>query len=259
VRTVILAGGAGTRLAEETQTKPKPMVEIGGRPILWHILKHYAHYGHDDFVVALGFRGHQIKQYFTEYHSLHGDLTVNLGSGEIHMHETSCEDWTVNLVETGLTTETGGRIRRLRHLLIDTFMLTFGDGVSDVDLDKLLAFHRAHGKLATLTAVRPPARFGHVELAGDTVTTFSEKPQAGEGWINGGYFVFEPEVIDYIDGDDIYLQKEPLEQLAKDGELMAYRHYDFWQCMDTVRDRDLLQKLWDGGDPPWRMWTPVKR
>jgi glucose-1-phosphate cytidylyltransferase len=255
VRTVILAGGAGTRLAEETQTKPKPMVEIGGRPILWHIMKHYAHYGHEDFAIALGFRGHQIKKYFAEYHSLHGDLTVNLGSGEIHMHETSCEHWTVNLVETGLTTETGGRIRRLRHLLNDTFMLTFGDGVADVDLDKLLAFHRAHGKLATLTAVRPPARFGHVELAGDTVTTFSEKPQAGEGWINGGYFVFEPEVLDYIEGDDIYLQKEPLEQLAKDGELMAYRHYDFWQCMDTVRDRDLLQKLWDGGDPPWRVWT----
>jgi glucose-1-phosphate cytidylyltransferase len=255
VRTVILAGGAGTRLAEETQTKPKPMVEIGGRPILWHIMKHYAHYGHDDFAIALGFRGHQIKKYFAEYHSLHGDLTVNLGSGEIHMHETSCEDWTVNLVETGLTTETGGRIRRLRHLLDDTFMLTFGDGVADVDLDKLLAFHRAHGKLATLTAVRPPARFGHVELAGDTVTTFSEKPQAGEGWINGGYFIFEPEVLDYIEGDDIYLQKEPLEQLAKDGELMAYRHYNFWQCMDTVRDRDLLQKLWDGGDPPWRVWT----
>ena len=255
MRTVILAGGAGTRLAEETQTKPKPMVEIGGRPILWHIMKHYAHYGHDDFAIALGFRGHQIKKYFAEYHSLHGDLTVNLGSGEIHMHETSCEDWTVNLVETGLTTETGGRIRRLRHLLDDTFMLTFGDGVADVDLDKLLAFHRAHGKLATLTAVRPPARFGHVELAGDTVTTFSEKPQAGEGWINGGYFIFEPEVLDYIEGDDIYLQKEPLEQLAKDGELMAYRHYNFWQCMDTVRDRDLLQKLWDGGDPPWRVWT----
>lgn len=241
-------------MSEETAFKPKPMVEIGGRPILWHIMKHYGYFGHDEFVVALGYRGERIKQFMADYYGLCGDMTVRLDTGTVEKHAPNREKWTVHLVDTGLATETGGRMRRLQPLLTSTFMLTFGDGVSNVDLDKLLKFHRSHGKLATLTAVRPPARFGHVEMDGGAVTTFSEKPQTGEGWINGGFFVFEPEVLDYIEGDDTYLQKEPLEALAKDGQLMAHRHYSFWQCMDTVRDRDLLQTLWDTGDAPWRLW-----
>jgi glucose-1-phosphate cytidylyltransferase len=251
----ILAGGVGSRLAEETVAKPKPMVEIGNQPILWHIMKHYSHHGIDDFVVALGYKGECIKRWMVDYASLASDLTVRSRDGSVEMHDRDCEDWTVSLVDTGQPTNTGGRIKRLQsHLGDDTFMLTWGDGVSNVDLDALLAFHRSHGKLATMTAVRPPARFGHLEIDGDRISEFSEKPQAGEGWINGAFFVLEPGIFDYIDGDDTQWEREPLENLAKDGELMAYRHYGFWQCMDTLRDKVLLEQLWADGSAPWKAW-----
>jgi glucose-1-phosphate cytidylyltransferase len=255
VRTLILAGGVGSRLSEETVDKPKPMVEIGPQPILWHIMKIYAHHGFTDFIVALGYKGEHIKRYMAEYARFAGDLTVQLGAGTVEMEAREREDWTVRLVDTGLGTATGGRMKRVASLVDQTFMMTFGDGVADIDIGRLVDFHRSHGKLATLTAVRPPARFGHVELAGDRVAVFSEKPQAGEGWINGGFFVLEPEVLQYVDGDDMYFQKEPLERLAADGQLMAYRHDSFWQCMDTMRDKVLLQELWDSGCPPWKVWS----
>ena len=258
MKTIILAGGVGTRLAEETDVRPKPMVEIGHRPILWHILKIYAHYGYSDFLVALGHKGEHIKRYMADYASLSANLTVDLGKGtvEVHGHEESPEDWRVELIDTGRHTETGGRMLRLRsHLDGDTFMMTFGDGVSDVDINALVEFHRSHGKLATLTAVRPPARFGHVELDGDRISDFSEKPQVGEGWINGGFFVLEPGVFDYIEREEVQFQREPLERLARDGQLMAYRHASFWQCMDTLRDKILLQQLWDNDDAPWKVWS----
>ena len=251
----ILAGGVGSRLAEETVAKPKPMVEIGNQPILWHIMKHYSHHGIDDFVVALGYKGECIKRWMVDYASLASDLTVRSRDGSVEMHDRDCEDWTVALVDTGQPTNTGGRIKRLQsHLGDDTFMLTWGDGVSNVDLDALLAFHRSHGKLATMTAVRPPARFGHLELDGDRISEFSEKPQVGEGWINGAFFVLEPGIFDYIEGDDTQWEREPLENLAKDGELMAYRHHGFWQCMDTLRDKVLLEQLWADGAAPWKAW-----
>jgi glucose-1-phosphate cytidylyltransferase len=259
VKVGILAGGLGTRLAEETEIRPKPMIEIGGRPILWHIMKHYSHYGFKDFVIALGYKGEYIKRYFVDYSLFHGrNLTVNLVDGQVTPVRNGGdehEDWTVELVETGHDTATGGRIKRLApHLGDETFMLTWGDGVSDVNLGDLLAFHRSHGRLATVTAVRPTARFGRLDLDGDAVTKFSEKPQLEEGWINGAFFVLEPGVFEYVDGDDIQWEREPLERLAKDGELVAYRHHSFWQCMDTIRDKKLLESLWDSGDAPWRTW-----
>ncbi|HVM06690.1 MAG TPA: glucose-1-phosphate cytidylyltransferase [Acidimicrobiales bacterium] len=254
MKVAILAGGLGSRLAEETEIRPKPMVEIGSMPILWHIMKYYGHFGYDDFVIALGYKGEVIKKYVVDYASLTGDLTVRLARGEVRAHEIERDDWTVTLVDTGQSTATGGRVKRLReHLGNETFMLTWGDGVSTVDLGKLLEFHRSHGRLATVTAVRPPARFGHLRLEGDRITEFSEKPQVGEGWINGAFFVLEPEVMDYIEGDDTQFEREPLEQLAKDGQLMAYRHHGFWQCMDTIRDRKLLESLW-ATNPPWKVW-----
>ena len=257
MKVAILAGGLGSRLSEETTVKPKPMVEIGNQPILWHIMKYYEHFGFDDFVVALGYKGEAIKRWMVEYSSLAADLTVHLRNGVVEHHDAEPEDWRVSLIDTGLPTATGGRIKRLASHLADdgTFMLTWGDGVSTVDLHALLEFHRSHGKLATLTAVRPPARFGHVEIEGDFVVEFSEKPQIGEGWINGAFFVCEPGVFDYIEGDDTQFEKEPLENLAKDGELAAFLHHDFWQCMDTVRDRKLLQELWDTGRAPWKVWS----
>ena len=256
MKVAILAGGVGSRLSEETVVKPKPMVEIGGKPILWHIMKHYAHSGYKDFVIALGYKGEYIKRYIIDYCSLQSDLTVTLRDGGVKKHQNGdLDDWTVNLVDTGLDTQTGGRIKRLApYLAGGTFLLTWGDGVSTVNIEELVRFHRSHGKLATLTAVRPPARFGHLELDGDVITEFSEKPQTGEGWINGAFFVLEPEVFDYIDGDDTHWEREPLERLARDGQLMAYRHYDFWQCMDTLRDKKLLDELWDSGKAPWKIW-----
>jgi len=251
----ILAGGLGTRLAEETEVKPKPMVEIGGQPILWHVMMHYARYGFSDFVIALGYKGEYIKRWMREFASLHSNMTVNTGTGEVTLHDRHHLDWRVDLVDTGQDTATGGRIKRLQPWMGEgTFMLTWGDGVADVNLDDLLAFHRSHGKLATLTAVRPPARFGHLEFDGDRVAQFDEKPQTSEGWINGAFFVLEPGIFDYIAGDDTQWEKEPLERLAADGQLMAYRHESFWQCMDTIRDKKLLEKLWREANPPWKTW-----
>lgn len=248
----ILAGGVGSRLSEETQTKPKPMIEIGGRPILWHIMKHYADYGFNEFVVALGYKGHIIKKYFADYHELEGNLTIDTRTGYATRHESDEIEWKVDLIDTGLKTNTGGRIKRIGpHMGGETCLLTWGDGVSDVDLHKLIEFHKSHGKLVTMTVVRPPARFGHVEMTGDQVVEFSEKPQAAEGWINGAFFVVEPEAFDYIEGDDTSWERGPLEQLVKDGELMAYRHEGFWQCMDTLRDKVILEKLFQSGDAPW--------
>jgi glucose-1-phosphate cytidylyltransferase len=258
MKVAILAGGVGSRIQEETEIKPKPMVEIGGRPILWHIMKHYAHHGFRDFVIALGYKGEVIKRYMIEYASLHSDLRVGLKDGSViprNGHGREPDDWTVDLIDTGQDTATGGRIKKLApHVGDTTFMLTWGDGVSDIDLHALLAFHRSHGKLATMTAARPPARFGHIEMEGDEVVEFSEKPQIGEGWINGAFFVLEPGVFEYVDGDHTSWEREPLEALARDRQLMAYRHYSFWQCMDTLRDKKLLEELWQNG-APWRTWT----
>ncbi len=255
MKVAILAGGVGTRLVEETEVKPKPMVEIGGQPILWHIMMHYSYYGFPDFVIALGYKGEVIKKYMVDYCSLNSNLTVNIRTGKVQINGGYKPDWTVELVDTGIPTLTGGRIKRLApYLGNETFMLTWGDGVSNVNLHDLLAFHQAHGKLATLTAVRPPARFGHLDLDGNLVSEFSEKPQTREGWINGAFFVLEPGAFDYIDGDDTQWEKEPLERLAKDGQLMAYRHVSFWQCMDTLRDKRLLEDLWQSGRAPWKIW-----
>ncbi len=255
MKVVILAGGRGSRLSEETQLKPKPMVEIGTRPILWHIMMHYSHYGMNDFALALGYKGEVIKRYFVDYHSLETDLSISTHSGVMKRHANEHPDWNIDLIDTGLNTNTGGRIKRIaRHLGKETFMLTWGDGVSNVDIASLLKFHRSHGKLVTMTAVRPPARFGHLELDGNVVTEFSEKPQAAEGWINGAYFVVEPEAVDYIEGDSSSWEQGALNQLAKEGQLMAYQHQGFWQCMDTLRDRVLLEDMWESGDAPWKTW-----
>jgi glucose-1-phosphate cytidylyltransferase len=255
MKTVMLAGGLGTRLAEETDATPKPMVEIGGLPILWHIMKIYSSCGFDEFVIALGYKGEQIKNYFLNYQYIARDFTIDLGEGKIELHNEAHENWTVHLVDTGLGTQTGGRLKRLAPWLRDgTFMMTYGDGVADLDVSKLVEFHRSHGKLATVTAVRPPSRFGGLAFEGNQVTTFLEKPQIGEGWINGGFFVLEPEILDYIDGDGTVWEREPLERLAAEGELAAYRHEGYWHPMDTVRDVRVLRSLCDSGEIPWKVW-----
>lgn len=251
----ILAGGFGTRLAEETEIRPKPLVEIGGKPILWHIMKIYAHFGFKEFVIALGYKGEMIKKYFMDYCLLNEDLYVNMNTGDIKKYSNGDKlDWNVELINTGEKSQTGGRIKRLApYMGNETFMLTWGDGVSDINIHDLLAFHKKHGKLATLTSVRPPARYGHIEFDGDRVKEFSEKPQTGEGWINGAFFVLEPGVFDYIEGDETQFEKEPLENLAKDGQLMAYKHTSFWQCMDTLREKYILEKYWSSGNAPWNL------
>jgi glucose-1-phosphate cytidylyltransferase len=252
MKTVILAGGLGTRLAEETEVRPKPMVEIGGQPILWHILKHYSAYGHKEFFIALGYKSEVVKRWFVDYCGLAGNLSIELSKGTVAPHGKACEDWTVHLIDTGVATNTGGRLKRLDPWLQDTFLLTYGDGVANVNLDELLRFHHANGRIATLTAVRPPARFGCLVFEGNLVRQFIEKPQLGEGWINGGFFVFEPGVFDYLEGDDTSLELHALERLAADRQLAAYRHDGFWQCMDTLRDKRLLESLWQQGNAPWR-------
>ncbi len=252
VKVVILAGGLGTRLAEETTVRPKPMVEIGGRPILTHIMRWYSHFGYNEFIIALGYKGELIKQYFLNFYALNSDITVELQSGNVTVHDGHREKWIVHLVDTGAETMTGGRVRRLRKWLTDeTFMLTYGDGLADVDLAALVAFHHQHGRLATVTAVRPPARFGELAFEGDRVTRFTEKPQTGEGWINGGFFVLNRTVLDYIPGDQTMWEVEPMRRLAEQGDLMAYRHPGFWQPMDTLREKQQLQDLWQSGRAPW--------
>jgi glucose-1-phosphate cytidylyltransferase len=231
------------------------MVEIGGYPILWHIMMIYSHYGFNEFVIALGYKGQVIKKYILDYCSLHSNLTVFTKTGMVDIHDGEQLNWKVDLIDTGINTQTGGRVKRLRpYLKNETFMLTWGDGVSNIDINELLNFHKSHGKLATITAVRPPARFGHLSFSGDRVAQFTEKPQTAEGWINGAFFVLEPDVFDYIDDDMIHFEREPLERLAADGQLMAYKHHDFWQCMDTLRDKVRLEDLWESGNPPWKVW-----
>ena len=255
MKVVILAGGLGTRLSEETALRPKPMVEIGGQPILWHIMKHYAHHGFTEFICAVGYKGEVIKRYFLDYQMLSGGITIDFSRGEIQHHSKEIEDWTVHLVDTGQQTLTGGRLKRLEPWLKDEpFMLTYGDGVSDVDLGQLLDFHRARGRIATITAVRPPARFGGLSFDGDLVREFKEKPQIGEGWINGGFMVIEPQVHDYIEDDATSFEADTLEQLANEGQLVAYTHVDFWQCMDTLRDVRYLRSMWESGNAPWVTW-----
>ncbi len=255
MKVVILAGGLGTRLAEETEIKPKPMVEIGGYPILWHILKIYAHYGFNEFFVALGYKGEIIKRFFYDYQSLSGNLSINFAEGKVDVRDRDCEDWKVHLIDTGQNSLTGGRIKRLKDYLKDeTFMVTYGDGVCNVDIGELVKFHRSHGKLATVTAVHPPARYGELLIKENLIAEFSEKPQTHDGWINGGFFVFEPQILDYLAGDESILELDVLERLAEENQLVAYKHHGFWQCMDTLRDKRQLEAAWNNGNPPWKIW-----
>ncbi len=249
----ILAGGLGTRLSEETVVKPKPLVEIGGKPILWHIMRSFADYGYNEFVIALGYKGEMIKDYFINYRKRNCSLTVRLATGDLMVHNGHAEDWVIHLLDTGDKTQTGGRVKRIAQFIgKEPFFLTYGDGVSNVDLDKLVKFHREHGKTATVTAVRPPARFGGLTFENEIVSRFAEKPQTGEGWINGGFFLLQPDIANYIDSDEQSFESRPLERLTNENQLMAYRHHDFWQCMDTLRDVQLLEGLWASGSPPWR-------
>jgi glucose-1-phosphate cytidylyltransferase len=255
MKVAILAGGLGTRLSEETIVKPKPMVEIGGKPMLWHIMNIYAAYGYKEFVIALGYKGEMIKDYFLNYHFRARSLTVKLSTGEIKIHNGDSEDWTVHLLDTGAETQTGGRIKRMADFIgNETFMLTYGDGVSNVDIPKLLEFHKSQEKLTTLTAVRPAARFGQMVVEAGRVIQFKEKPQIGEGWINGGFFVMEPQVVNYIKDDQTSWEFESLEKLAGEGQVAAYQHEAFWQSMDTIRDVSLLERLWMEGKAPWKIW-----
>jgi len=255
MKTVILAGGLGTRLSEETTLRPKPMVEIGGRPVLWHILNIYAAHNFNDFVIAAGYRGEVIKEYFYHYALHNSDVYVDLGRGRSELQNLRGPDWRVTIVDTGAATQTGGRIKRVGSILGKrSFMATYGDGVGDIDITALVKFHKSHGRLATVTAVRPPSRFGDLIFDGDRVVEFNEKPQSGEGWINGGFFVLEPAVLDYIAGDNTYFELDPLMRLAREGQLMAYRHAGFWQPMDTLREKKLLESLWESGKAPWKIW-----
>ncbi len=257
MKVVILAGGFGSRLSEETQFKPKPMVEIGGRPILWHIMKTFAVHGIDEFIVALGYKADIIKTYFINFYALNNDLSIKLETGQTTTHGNGDQtNWEIHLIDTGLYTNTGGRLKRVRQWLgkNETFMFTYGDGVANVDITALINFHHSHGRLATVTTVRSPARFGRLGFEGNRVRQFYEKPEAGEGWINGGYFVLNRKAIDYIEGDGTAWERDPVERLARDGQLMGYRHYGFWSCMDTLREKNYLDELWDSGKPPWKTW-----
>lgn len=256
MKVIILAGGFGTRLSEETETRPKPMVEIGEHPVLWHIMKHYDHYGFREFMIALGYKGDVIKRFFTDYNTLNGSISINLKDGNISAYHRNTEDWNVHLIETGLNTQTGGRLKQLEPWLKnETFMLTYGDCVSNIDLQKLLSFHKSHGRIATTTAVRPPSRFGDIVLDGDKAVEFMEKPQMGEGWISGGFMVFEPAIFKYLKNENTSLEANALKELAGAGELMAYRHDQFWQCMDTLRDVRFLENLWKNKQAPWKLWN----
>jgi len=252
MKVVILAGGFGTRLGEYTDAIPKPMVPIGHRPILWHIMNTYASFGHKDFYIALGYKSEVIKKYFLDYKVLNSNFTVDFGNGDIKTHSQSQDDWRVTLVDTGLHSMTGGRVKRMQNFITqEPFLLTYGDGVADIDIDALVKFHKSHGKMVTVSAVRPSARFGELEIDNGSVLSFKEKPQTDQGWVNGGYFVVNPDFFDLIKGDDSILEREPLERVVEMGELMAYEHNGFWQCMDTKRDRDYLEGLWSSNKAPW--------
>ncbi len=254
MKVVILAGGLGSRLSEETTVRPKPMVELGGKPVLWHIMKTYSHYGLNDFVICLGYKGYVIKEYFANYFMHMSDITINLRNNELKVHQSMSEPWTVTLVDTGETTMTGGRLKRVRQHIDGTFCFTYGDGLSDVNIADLLAFHLEQGTQATLTAVQPPGRFGVIDFKEEKISAFQEKPSGQGGWINGGFFVLEPDVLDSIEGDSTAWEREPLESLAKAGQLSAYKHDGFWQPMDTLRDRTYLESLWTSGKAPWKVW-----
>lgn len=257
MKVVILAGGMGTRISEESHLKPKPMIEIGDAPILWHIMKYYSSYGFHDFIICCGYKGYVIKEYFADYYLHRSDITFDFSdNNKMFIHNNVAEPWKVTLVDTGLHTMTGGRLKRVREYLGDeTFMMTYGDGLSDVDLSHLLRFHREHGKTATLTAIQPGGRYGVLDIDGEqTVRRFAEKAKEDGGWINGGFMVLEPKIFSYIEGDKTFLEKEPLEKLAYDGELAAYRHEGFWKCMDTMRDKGMLEQLWETGQAPWKRW-----
>ncbi len=252
MKVIILAGGFGTRLSEYTDFVPKPMVTVGGKPILWHIMQRYAAFGHKDFFLALGYKSEVVKEYFLRFNDSNFDFTIDLSSGKINPHTNPLLDWKISLIDTGKSTMTGGRVKRMKNYIgNETFMITYGDGVADINLKELVSFHKNHGKMVTITAVRPVARFGELEIEGNDVVSFKEKPQVGRGWINGGFFICEPEFFDFIDDDDTILEKNPLELVAKKNELKAYRHEGFWQCMDTKRDRDFLETLFSEGSSPW--------
>ena len=255
IPVVILCGGQGTRLQEETAYKPKPLVEIGGRPVLWHIMQHYARYGFQEFYLALGYKGEMIKKYFLDFYALNQNFSVSLENGQVRtIQENGVESWQVHLIDTGQSTMTGGRLKKLAPLIGErTFLMTYGDGVSNINLEKLLTFHREQQALVTLTAVRPPARFGAIEFDGHRIRHFKEKSTVHEGWINGGFFVIEPRALEYIDSDVLW-EHEPMERLAEEGHLYAFRHEEFWQCMDTARDLKYLETLWESGEPPWKTW-----
>jgi len=256
MKVVILAGGMGTRISEETEIRPKPMIEIGGKPILWHIKKIYSHYGFNDFIICLGYKGYIIKEYFANYFLHQSDVTIDLQKNSVEIHQSKAEPWRITLLDTGLNTMTGGRIKRAApYIGSETFMMTYGDGVSDVNIGDLLSYHKRHGKIATLTATLPAGRYGSLNLdAVDKVVSFKEKPAGDGSWINGGYFVLEPNILDLIDDDATIFEKKPLERLAQDGELMAYRHHGFWYAMDTLRDKNYLESLWQSGNAPWKIW-----
>jgi len=255
MKAVILAGGLGTRLSEETTVRPKPMVEIGGMPILWHIMKIYSHYGLNEFIICLGYKGYMIKEWFANYFLYNSDVTINLKSNKIEVHNNKAEDWLVTLIDTGQNTQTGGRIKRIEKYVNGRFMLTYGDGVADININNLLEFHKKHGKPATVTAVQPPGRYGILHIENNCVKHFVEKP-AGDGgaWINGGYFVLEPDVFEYIKGDNTVWEQEPLETLAREGKLMAYKHNGFWRAMDKLKDKNDLEEIWASGHAPWKIW-----
>jgi len=256
MKAVVLAGGFGSRLSEETVLRPKPMVEIGSKPILWHIMNIYAAHGVNEFIIALGYKAEAVKEYFLNYYAINNDISIDLSTGKTIVHDGNQPNWKIHLVDTGLHTQTAGRLKRLQRWLHEdeTFMFTYGDGVGDVDIEALLKFHNSHGKLATVTTVRSPARFGRIAFDGDRISDFYEKPQEAEGWINGGFFVLHSRVIDYIEGDDSVWERDPIERLARDGQLMGYRHYGFWSCMDTLKEKNYLEELWNSGKAPWRIW-----
>jgi len=257
MKAVILAGGLGTRFSEETVLRPKPMIEIGGKPILWHIMKIYAAYNVTEFVIALGYKAEIIKEYFLNFYAFNNDISIDLSNGKTTIHDGKQPNWKIHLVDTGMHTQTGGRLKRLKKWLADgeTFLFTYGDGVADLDIEATIKFHQSHGKLATVTTVRSPARFGRIGFEGDRIANFNEKPQSGEGWINGGFFVLNGKAIDYIADDDTAWEKAPLEGLSQDGQMMGYRHYGFWSCMDTLREKNYLEELWDTKNAPWKIWT----